>query len=96
MTAPARAAVRRASCAQLPRCPRPTCGRSITRRLIGSAQKADELEKDGEQKLAEMKARSQEEYDLFRLAVAYILTGLGGEDDKDTEGTYRGSRSDLG
>jgi pyruvate-ferredoxin/flavodoxin oxidoreductase len=48
-------------------------------------RKADELEKVGEQKLAEMKARSQEEYDLFRQAVAHLLMGLGGEDDKDTK-----------
>src|SRR6185369_7160454 len=49
-------------------------------------RKSDELEKAGEQKLAEMKARSQEEYDLFRQAVAHLLMGLGGEDDKDTKG----------
>jgi pyruvate-ferredoxin/flavodoxin oxidoreductase len=48
--------------------------------------KASELEKVGEQKLAEMKARSQEEYELFRQAVAHLLMGLGGEDDKDTRG----------
>jgi len=47
-------------------------------------QKADELERAGEQKLAELKARSQEEYDLFRQAVAHLLMGLGGEDDNDT------------
>jgi len=47
-------------------------------------RKADELEQAGEQKLAELKARSQEEYDLFRQAVAHLLMGLGGEDDKDT------------
>jgi pyruvate-ferredoxin/flavodoxin oxidoreductase len=49
-------------------------------------RKSDELEKAGEQKLAEMKARSQEEYDLFRQAVAHLLMGLGGEDDTDTRG----------
>jgi pyruvate-ferredoxin/flavodoxin oxidoreductase len=48
-------------------------------------RKADELEKVGEQKLADLKARSQEEYDLFRQAVAHLLMGLGGEDDKDTK-----------
>ena len=36
------------------------------------------------QKLAALKARSQEEYELFRQAVAHLLMGLGGEDDKDT------------
>ena len=49
-------------------------------------RKADELETAGEQKLAELKARSQQEYELFRLAVAHLLMGLGGEDDKDTKG----------
>jgi pyruvate-ferredoxin/flavodoxin oxidoreductase len=47
--------------------------------------KALELERAGAQKLAELKARSQEEYDLFRQAVAHMLMGLGGEDDKDTK-----------
>jgi hypothetical protein len=32
-----------------------------------------------------LQARSQEEYDLFRQAVAHLLMGLGGEDDKDTK-----------
>src|SRR5438067_11565640 len=49
-------------------------------------RKSDELEKAGEQKLAELKARSQEEYELFRQAVAHLLMSLGGEDDKDTKG----------
>src|SRR5436190_5454571 len=49
-------------------------------------RKADELEKAGEQKLAALKARSQEEYDMFRQAIAHLLMGLGGEDDKDTRG----------
>ena len=47
--------------------------------------KAGELEKAGVQKLAELKARSQEEYDLLRQAVAHLLMGLGGEDEKDTK-----------
>jgi pyruvate-ferredoxin/flavodoxin oxidoreductase len=49
-------------------------------------EKADRLERDGVQKLAALKERSQAEYDLFRLAVAHLLMGLGGEDDKDTLG----------
>ena len=48
-------------------------------------RKADEIEAAGEQKLAELKARSPQEYELFRLAVAHLLMGLGGEDDKDTK-----------
>src|SRR5262249_12616151 len=47
--------------------------------------KAIELEKAGGQKLADLKARSAEEYDLFRQAVAHMLMSLGGEDDKDTK-----------
>lgn len=46
--------------------------------------KADQLDTDGVQKLAALKERSQEEYDLFRQAVAHMLMGLGGEDEKDT------------
>jgi pyruvate-ferredoxin/flavodoxin oxidoreductase len=46
--------------------------------------KSIELERTGHEKLAALKARSQEEYDLFRQAVAHTLMGLGGEDDKDT------------
>jgi pyruvate-ferredoxin/flavodoxin oxidoreductase len=46
--------------------------------------KADELEAAGEQRLADLKARSQDEYELFKQAVAHLLMGLGGEDDKDT------------
>src|SRR5262249_54699612 len=48
-------------------------------------RKADELERAGAQKLADLKTRSQEEYDLFRQAVAHLIMGLGGENDKDTK-----------
>src|SRR5438270_2431211 len=47
--------------------------------------KADQLERVGVDQLAAIKARSQEEYELFRQAVAHLLMGLGGEDDKDTK-----------
>ncbi len=46
--------------------------------------KADQIEMVGGDKLAELKSRSQEEYDLFRQLVAHTLMGLGGEDDQDT------------
>ncbi|HXY25506.1 MAG TPA: 2-oxoacid:acceptor oxidoreductase family protein [Candidatus Acidoferrum sp.] len=46
--------------------------------------KAGELEKKGLEKLAALKARSENEYQLFRQAVAHLLMRLGGEDDKDT------------
>ena len=48
--------------------------------------KADELDKLGVQKLAALKTRSPEEYELLRQAVAHLLMGLGGEDEKDTRG----------
>jgi pyruvate-ferredoxin/flavodoxin oxidoreductase len=47
--------------------------------------KAGELEKDGVQKLAALKQRNPQEYDLLRQAVAHFLMGLGGEDDQDTK-----------
>jgi pyruvate-ferredoxin/flavodoxin oxidoreductase len=47
--------------------------------------KADELDREGVQKLAALKARNQEEYERFTQAVAHLLMGLGGEDDKDTK-----------
>src|SRR6185436_608402 len=46
--------------------------------------KADRLEKDGVTKLEELKARNPQEYELFHQAVAHLIMGLGGEDDKDT------------
>jgi pyruvate-ferredoxin/flavodoxin oxidoreductase len=46
---------------------------------------ADELDRAGVQKLAELNARSPQEYDLLRQAVAHLLMGLGGEDDADTK-----------
>src|SRR5204863_7469526 len=48
--------------------------------------KADQLEEVGVIRLEGLKERSQEEYDMFRQAVAHLLMGLGGEDDKDTKG----------
>jgi pyruvate-ferredoxin/flavodoxin oxidoreductase len=47
--------------------------------------KAAELERLGLPKLAALKQRSLEEYDLFRQAVADFLMGLGGENDQDTK-----------
>jgi pyruvate-ferredoxin/flavodoxin oxidoreductase len=46
--------------------------------------KADQLDKQGVENLAAIKARSEAEYELLRQAVAHMLMGLGGEDDKDT------------
>jgi pyruvate-ferredoxin/flavodoxin oxidoreductase len=47
--------------------------------------KAGDLEKVGVQKLAELKARNEEEYQLMRQAIAHLVMGLGGEDEKDTK-----------
>src|SRR5262249_26771305 len=47
--------------------------------------KADQLERIGRQKLAQLEARSKDEDELFRQTVAHMLMGLGGEDDKDTK-----------
>jgi pyruvate-ferredoxin/flavodoxin oxidoreductase len=47
--------------------------------------KADWLDREGLQKLAALKARNPQEYELFTQAVAHLLMGLGGEDDKDTK-----------
>ena len=47
--------------------------------------KADRLEREGVGRLAALKARSPEEYDLFRQTVAHLLMGLGGEDEQDTK-----------
>jgi pyruvate-ferredoxin/flavodoxin oxidoreductase len=52
--------------------------------------KALELERIGPQKLAELEARSPDEHRLFRQAVAHLLMGLGGEDDKDTKSRIAG------
>jgi pyruvate-ferredoxin/flavodoxin oxidoreductase len=47
--------------------------------------KADQLDREGLGKLAALEQRSPEEYELFRHAVAHLLMGLGGEDEKDTK-----------
>ena len=47
--------------------------------------KADELDKAGVGKLTALKDRNPEEYDLLRQAVAHLIMGLGGEDDRDTK-----------
>jgi len=47
--------------------------------------KADELDRTGVGKLAALKQRNPEEYDLLRLGVAHLIMGLGGEDDHDTK-----------
>jgi pyruvate-ferredoxin/flavodoxin oxidoreductase len=46
--------------------------------------KADRLERGGPERLAALKERNPQEYELLRQAIAHLLMGLGGEDDKDT------------
>jgi len=47
--------------------------------------KADELDQAGVEKMAALKERNPEEYNLLRQAVAHLIMGLGGEDDRDTK-----------
>ena len=51
-------------------------------RLRATARRLDEI---GVAQLAALKERNFEEYNLLRQAVAHLLMGLGGEDDKDTK-----------
>ena len=46
--------------------------------------KASDLEKRGVARLAVLKSRNLAEYDLLRQAIAHLILGLGGEDEKDT------------
>ncbi len=46
--------------------------------------KAAKLEAEGLQKLQAIKARSADEYALFRKTVSHVIMGLGGENDADT------------
>jgi len=60
--------------------------------------KAANLDREGVAKLAALKARNPEEYDLLRQAVAHLILGLGGEDDGDTQARIaeNGPLSDQG
>ncbi len=46
--------------------------------------KAARLEKEGAEKIAALKARSPQEYALFKKTFAHLIVGLGGENDADT------------
>src|SRR5438105_9438469 len=52
--------------------------------------KADNVEKVGAQKLADLKARNLQEYELMRQAIAHLVMGLGGEDETDTKARIAG------
>jgi pyruvate-ferredoxin/flavodoxin oxidoreductase len=47
--------------------------------------KADQLDKEGVEKLAAVRERNPQEYELVRQGIAHLVMGLGGEDDKDTK-----------
>ena len=47
--------------------------------------KADQLDKEGVDKLAAVRERNPQEYELLRQSIAHLVMGLGGEDDKDTK-----------
>ena len=47
--------------------------------------KADQMEKEGLDRLAALKERSEAEYKLYKRAVAHVVMGLGGENDADTD-----------
>ena len=47
--------------------------------------KAGDLEKNGPARLAALKASNPAEYALLRQAIAHLVMGLGGEDEKDTK-----------
>jgi pyruvate-ferredoxin/flavodoxin oxidoreductase len=46
--------------------------------------KAGDLEKNGAARFAQLQATSPAEYALLRQAIAHLILGLGGEDEKDT------------
>ena len=46
---------------------------------------ADRLQAEGPEKLAKLRDRSSEEYELFRQTIAHVIMGLGGESDEDTK-----------
>src|SRR6267154_1194969 len=46
--------------------------------------KANELENNGVQRLVELRAQNEQEYELLRQTIAHLVMGLGGEDEKDT------------
>jgi pyruvate-ferredoxin/flavodoxin oxidoreductase len=47
--------------------------------------KASDLDKNGAERLAKLQATSPAEYALLRQAIAHLILGLGGEDEKDTK-----------
>ncbi|MEM7383380.1 MAG: 2-oxoacid:acceptor oxidoreductase family protein, partial [Verrucomicrobiota bacterium] len=47
-------------------------------------EKAGQLQVSGLERLQKLKERSEEEYDLFKRAMAHVVMGLGGENEEDT------------
>ncbi|MCS1408189.1 MAG: Pyruvate synthase [Verrucomicrobia subdivision 3 bacterium] len=46
---------------------------------------ADRLQTEGPEKLAKLRDRSSEEYELYRQSIAHVVMGFGGENDEDTK-----------
>ncbi|MEE9295743.1 MAG: 2-oxoacid:acceptor oxidoreductase family protein [Phycisphaerae bacterium] len=47
--------------------------------------KADQIEKQGSERLSQLAQSDRKQYDLFRRAVAHTIMGLGGESPEDTQ-----------
>jgi pyruvate-ferredoxin/flavodoxin oxidoreductase len=60
--------------------------------------KADRVTREGLERLHQLRARDEAQYERFRQAVAHILLGLGGEDEADTRARMEahGPISDAG
>ncbi len=58
--------------------------------------KAGELEKNGAARLAALEAANRQEYARMRQAIAHLVMGLGGEDDKDTQARIAAYESEHG
>ena len=58
--------------------------------------KADRLEKEGSGRLAALKGRSEQEYQLFRKTFIHAVMGLGGEDAADTAGRIAAYEAEHG
>jgi pyruvate-ferredoxin/flavodoxin oxidoreductase len=58
--------------------------------------KAGELEKNGAARLTTLKETNPQEYARMRQAIAHLIMGLGGEDDKDTQARIAAYESEHG
>ena len=91
-TAPARAAAKRACCAPLLRSPKPTCGRCTTPRATALWPRPANWRRPACKAGGGRRRRIQTNMTLFRQAIAHLVMGLGGEDDKGHQGAHRSLR----